>query len=104
MDTQLETKKLVLEIADEELKHKNAFLELLDVVKQMLRSYLPLQPDIEEFANTVERGENITAGNSFRSFLSTRTVFSKALLNDLTEMRLGMKINSRYDKIYCKSR
>lgn len=71
LDTQLETKKLVLEIADEELKQKSAFLELLDVVKQMIQSYLPLQPDIEEFANIVERGENITAGNSFRSFLST---------------------------------
>lgn len=71
LDTQLETKKLVLEIADEELKKKSAFLELLDVVKQMIQSYLPLQPDIEEFANTVERGESITAGNSFRSFLTT---------------------------------
>ena len=37
----------------------------------MIQSYLPLQPDIEEFANTVEGGENITAGNSFRGFLST---------------------------------
>lgn len=71
LDTQLETKKLALEITDEELKEKSAFLELLDVVNQMIQSYLPLQPDIEEFANTVERGENITAGNSFRSFLST---------------------------------
>lgn len=70
LDTQLETKKLVLEIADDELKQKSSFLELLDVVKQMIQSYLPLQPDIEEFANTVERGENITTGNSFRSFLS----------------------------------
>ncbi len=71
LDTQLETKKLVLEIADEELKQKSSFLELLDVVKQMIQSYLPLQPAIEEFANTVEKGESITAGNSFRSFLST---------------------------------
>lgn len=71
LDTQLETKKLVLEITDEELKQKSSFLELLDVVKRMIQSYLPHQPDIEEFANTVERGENITAGNSFRSFLST---------------------------------
>ena len=37
----------------------------------MIQTYLPLQPDIEEFANTVERGESITAGNSFRSFLTT---------------------------------
>lgn len=64
-------KKLVLEIADEELKQKSLFLELLDVVKKIIQSYLPLQADIEEFANTVERGENITAGNSFRSFLLT---------------------------------
>lgn len=71
LDNQLETKKLVLEITDEELKQKSSFLELLDVVKQIIQLYLPLQPDIEEFANTVERGENITAGNSFRSFLST---------------------------------
>ena len=71
LDTQLETKKWVLEITDEELKQKSSFLELLDVVKQLIQSYLPLQPNIEEFANTVERGENITAGNSFRSFLST---------------------------------
>ncbi len=71
VDTQLETKKWVLEITDEELKEKSAFLELMDVVKQMIQSYLPLQPDIEEFANTVERGESITDGNSFRSFLST---------------------------------
>lgn len=67
----METKKLVLEIADEELKQKRNFLELLDVVKKMIQWYLPLQPDIEEFANTVERGENITAGNSFRGFLTT---------------------------------
>lgn len=71
LNDQLETKKIVLEIADEELKQKSAFLELLDVVKQVIQSYLPLQPDIEEFANSVERGGNITAGNSFRSFLST---------------------------------
>ncbi|EGL36215.1 hypothetical protein HMPREF9124_1253 [Oribacterium sp. oral taxon 108 str. F0425] len=71
LDTQLGTKKLVLEITDEELKQKGSFLELLDIVKQLIQSYLPLQPDIEEFANTVERGESITAGNSFRSFLST---------------------------------
>ncbi|MGO5051502.1 plasmid recombination protein [Lachnospiraceae bacterium LCP25S3_G4] len=71
LDTQLETKKLVLEITDEELKQKSSFLELLEVVKKIIQSYLPLQPDIEEFANTVERGESITAGNSFRSFLST---------------------------------
>lgn len=62
---------MVLEITDEELKQKSSFLELLDLVKLMIQSYLPLQPDIEEFANTVERGESITAGNSFRSFLST---------------------------------
>lgn len=71
LDNQLESKKLVLEITDEELKQKSTFLELLDAVKQMIQLYLPLQPDIEEFANTVERGEDITAGNSFRSFLST---------------------------------
>lgn len=33
---QLNTKKLVLEIADEELKQKSAFIELLDVVKQII--------------------------------------------------------------------
>lgn len=71
LDTQLETQKLVLKITDEKLKQKSSFLELLDVVEQMIQSYLPLQPNIEEFANTVEMGENITAGNSFRSFLST---------------------------------
>lgn len=71
LDTQLERKMLILDIADEELKQKSEFLDLLDIVKQMIQSYLPLQPDIEEFANTVERGESITAGNSFRSFLST---------------------------------
>ncbi len=71
LNDQLETKKIVLEIANEELKQKSSFLELLDVVKQVIQSYLPLQPDIEEFANTVERGESITGGNSFRSFIST---------------------------------
>ncbi len=71
LDNQLESKKLVLDITEEELKQKSTFLELLDVVKQMIQLYLPLQPDIEEFANIIERGENITAGNSFRSFLST---------------------------------
>lgn len=70
MDTQLETKKLLLDTADKELKHKSVFIELLDVVKQMIQAYLPLQPDIEEFANTVERGEGITGGNSFRGLLS----------------------------------
>lgn len=70
LDAQLETKKLLLDITDEELKQKSAFIELLDVVKQMIQSYLPLQPDIEEFANTVERGEGITGGNSFLGFLS----------------------------------
>lgn len=70
LDTQLETKKLVLDITEEELKQKSAFIELLDVVKQMIQSYLPIQPDIEEFANSVERGESITGGNSFRNFRS----------------------------------
>lgn len=33
LDTQLETKELVLENTDEELKQKGSFLELLDIVK-----------------------------------------------------------------------
>ena len=28
----------------------------------------------------------------------------KTLLNDLAEIRLGMKINMQYDKIYCETR
>lgn|GEM_PF-271595 len=55
---------------DDEIKEKRAFLQLIDVVKMMIQNYMPLKPEIEEFANTVERGENIGGGNSYRGFLS----------------------------------
>jgi len=46
------------------------FLELIDSVKRIIQSYLPLQSTVEQFANTVERGENIIGGNWNRGFLS----------------------------------
>lgn len=39
-------------------------------MKGYIASYLPLSPLIEEYSNTVERGDDIEAGNSFRGLLN----------------------------------
>ncbi len=70
LDDNLLIKKVYIDVYDKEIKEKKAFLELVDVVKRMIQTYLPLQPAIEEFANTVERGVSIEGGNSYRGFLS----------------------------------
>ena len=48
----------------------NIFLKALQKIKQFIQAYLPFAPLIEEFANHVERGEDIAAGNSFRGLLT----------------------------------
>ena len=70
LDSDLLVKKAVLGVFDDEIKEKKVFLELIDSVKRIIQSYLPLQPTVEEFANTVERGENIIGGNWHWGILS----------------------------------
>ncbi len=48
----------------------NIFLKALQKIKQFIQAYLPFAPLIEEFANHVERGADIEAGNSFRGLLT----------------------------------
>ncbi|HWT76871.1 MAG TPA: plasmid recombination protein [Mobilitalea sp.] len=70
LDNDLLIKRAVVRVYDDEIKEKNAFLELIDAIKRMIQNYLPLQPAVELFANTVERGENIVGGNWNRGILS----------------------------------
>ena len=55
---------------DGEIESSNIFLKALQQIKQFIQSYLPFAPLIEEFANHVERGADIEAGNSFRGLLT----------------------------------
>ena len=55
---------------DGEIESSNIFLKALRQIKQFIQSYLPFAPLIEEFANHVERGADIEAGNSFRGLLT----------------------------------
>ena len=55
-----------LEELDGEIESSNIFLKALRQIKQFIQSYLPFMPLIGEFANHVERGADIEAGNSFR--------------------------------------
>ena len=55
---------------DGEVESSNIFLKALRQIKQFIQSYLPFAPLIEEFANHVERGADIEAGNSFRGLFT----------------------------------
>ena len=55
---------------DGEIESSNIFLKALQKIKQFIQAYLPFAPLIEEFANHVERGEDIEAGNSFRGLFT----------------------------------
>ena len=55
---------------DGEIESSNIFLKALRQIKQFIQSYLPFAPLIEEFANHVERGADIEAGNSFRGLFT----------------------------------
>ena len=59
-----------LDELDEEIKSSNIFLKALWQIKQFIQSYLLFAPLIEEFANHVEHGADIEAGNSFRGLLT----------------------------------
>ncbi len=59
-----------LEELDGEIESSNIFLKALRQIKQFIQSYLPFAPLIEEFANHVERGTDIEAGNSFRGLFT----------------------------------
>ncbi len=59
-----------LDELDEEIESSNIFLKALRQIKQCIQSYLPFAPLIEKFANHVERGADIEAGNSFRGLLT----------------------------------
>lgn len=47
---------------DGQIESSNIFLKALQKIKQFIQAYLPFAPLIEEFANHVERGEDIEAG------------------------------------------
>ena len=59
-----------LDELDGEIESSNIFLKALQKIKQFIQAYLPFAPLIEEFANHVERGADIEAGNSFRGLLT----------------------------------
>ena len=59
-----------LEELDGEIESSNIFLNALQKIKQFIQAYLPFAPLIEEFANHVERGEDIEVGNSFRGLFT----------------------------------
>ena len=67
---------------DGEIESSNIFLKALRQIKQFIQSYLPFEPLIEGFANHVERGVDIKAGNSFRGLF---TALGK-LLNSFKEI------------------
>ena len=64
------TKQKKLDELDGEIESSNIFLKALRQIKQFIQSYLPFAPLLEEFANHVERGADIEAGNSFRGLFT----------------------------------
>ena len=66
------TKQKKLEELDGEIESSNIFLKAIRQIKQFIQAYLPFAPLIEEFANHVERGADIEAGNSFRGLLTVQ--------------------------------
>ena len=59
-----------LEELDGEIESSNIFLRAIPQIKQFIQAYLPFVPLTPEFANHVERGADIEAGNSFRGLLT----------------------------------
>ena len=59
-----------LDELDGEIESSNIFLRAIRQIKQFIQAYLPFAPLIEEFANHVERGADIEAGNSFRGLFT----------------------------------
>lgn len=70
MNHKKSTTQKKLEELDGEIESSNIFLRAIRQIKQFIQAYLPFAPLIEEFANHVERGADIEAGNSFRGLLT----------------------------------
>lgn len=70
LDYEIAVKQSQLAECEERISKLEQFCESLANLKNYISSYLPLSPLIEEYANTVERGENIEAGNSFWGLLN----------------------------------
>ncbi len=70
LNHQKSTTQKKLEELGSEIESSNIFLKIIQKIKQFLQAYLPFAPLIEEFANHVERGADIEAGNSFRGLFT----------------------------------
>lgn len=70
LDYEIAVKQSRLAECEDNISKLEQFRESLEKLKSYISSYLPLSPLIEEYSNTVERGENIEAGNSFRGLLN----------------------------------
>lgn len=70
LDYEIAVKQSQLAECEESISKLEQFRESLEKLKSYISSYLPLSPLIEEYSNTVERGEDIEAGNSFRGLLN----------------------------------
>lgn len=70
LDYEIAVKQSQLAECEESISKLEQFRESLEKLKSYIASYLPLSPLIEEYSNTVERGEDIEAGNSFRGLLN----------------------------------
>ncbi|WP_310602664.1 hypothetical protein [Anaerosporobacter sp.] len=70
LDYEIAVKQSQLTKCEESISKLEQFQESVEKLKIYISSYLPLSPLIEEYANAVERGEDIEAGNSFRGLLN----------------------------------
>lgn len=70
MDYKIAVKQSQLAKYEESFSKCEQFIESLEKLKSYIASYLLLAPLIEEYSNTVERGEDIEAGNSFQGLLN----------------------------------
>ena len=70
LDYEITVKQSRLAECEDSISKLEQFRESLEKLKSYISSYLPLSPLIEEYSNTVERGEDIEAGNSFRGLLN----------------------------------
>ncbi len=78
LDYAISYKRDKLEEYIEDISKWEQFKNTLTTLKEYISAYLPLSPLIEEFANSVERKNDIVAGNSYRGLLTALGEFLRA--------------------------
>lgn len=78
LDYEIAVKQSRLVECEERISKIEQFRESLEKLKSYIESYLLLFPVLEEYSNTIERGEDIQVGNIFRGLLNVIEKFLKS--------------------------